>query len=693
MKKLINLFLLSVSLFSLRLSAVPEFSEVKESFISSESSVLDIDGFVIQEGRTNTKERRLNWITLSEISYHLVKTAVIAEDKRFYEHSGVDWTAFASGTVKLFIGESRGASTITMQLAGLLDSSLRKLKGRRNVFEKISQMQFALELEKKWSKQEILEAYLNLLGFRGEYVGVDASSRAIFGKEAHALDIKESLLLSALIKIPSSKPERAAERACYLSRLAEYKLECSEIREFCIRTLAFYKPIRSPYSSAYHISRRIFEEGKTGKITTTLSREIQFNVSEIMKNNMNVLKKRNVKDAALLILENKTGYIKAYLGGTGKNSENPDIDCVTSRRQAGSTLKPFIYALAFDRRLLTPASVLEDKPVEIQVGGGIYSPSNYEEHFFGRVTARQALASSLNVPAVKTLDYIGTDVFADFLEKLGIRNLRESDFYGLSIALGSADVSLWDLTNAFRTLANQGIYSEASYYPGKRKEKKEILSSEAAFLVSDILADRESRALSFGLENPLSTRFPSSVKTGTSKDMRDNWCIGYSEYFTAGVWVGNINGAPMWNVSGVTGAAHIWRDVMNYLHKNTEFHDKKIPAGIVRKSVRSGKNHFFEYFIPGTETDSIDPAPEKFNGIVSPVKNMIAALDSDIPSGRQKIPFMSKKPDSRNWWRLDERKISNAGKVYYWKPAVGIHRLDLMNDKSEIIDSLRFEVR
>lgn len=693
MKNLLFTILLSLFLFSAGLYAVPEFSEIRESFISSESSVLDADGFVIQEGRTNPKERRLNWIPLQEISYHLVRTAVIAEDKRFYEHSGVDWTAFASGTVKLFIGESRGASTITMQLAGLLDSSLRKLKGRRNLFEKISQMQFALELEKKWSKQEILEAYLNLLGFRGEYVGVDASARAVFGKEAHALDIKESLLLSALIKIPSSKPERAAERACYLSKLAEYNIACSEIKEFVIRTLAFYKPIRSPYSLAYHISRKIFDEGKTGKIVSTLSRDIQFNVSEIMKNNMNVLKSRNVKDAALLILDNKTGYVKAYIGGSGKNSENPDIDCVISKRQAGSTLKPFIYALAFEKRLLTPASVLEDKPVEIQVGGGIYSPSNYEENFFGRVTVRKALASSLNVPAVKTLDYTGTDVFADFLEKVGIRNLRESDFYGLSIALGSADVSLWDLTNAYRALANQGMYSDASYYPGTRKEKKKVLSSEAAFLISDILSDRESRALSFGLENPLSTRFPSSVKTGTSKDMRDNWCVGYSEYFTVGVWVGNISGAPMWNVSGVTGAAQIWRDVMNYLHKNTKFHDKKIPVGIVKTSVMNGNSSFYEYFIRGTETDSIDSAPEKFNGIVSPVRNMIAALDSDIPSGRQRIPFVAKIPDGRYWWRLDESKISKAGKVYYWKPVLGIHRLELVNEKSEVIDSLRFEVR
>ena len=204
---------------------------------------------------------------------------------------------------------------------------------------------------------------------------------------------------------------------------------------------------------------------------------------------------------------------------------------------------------------------------------GIYQPRNYDSQFKGLVTSRVALASSLNVPAVKALSLVGMEPFLSKLRQLGIKRLKESgDFYGPSLALGSADVSLWELVNGYRTLANEGIWDELRLrlkeesLSGKRK----VFSREAAFLVSDILSDREARSLTFGLENPLATRFWTAVKTGTSKDMRDNWCIGYSKRYTVGVWVGNFNGEPMWNVSGITGAAPVWVEVMDFLHRQDE---------------------------------------------------------------------------------------------------------------------------
>ena len=223
---------------------------------------------------------------------------------------------------------------------------------------------------------------------------------------------------------------------------------------------------------------------------------------------------------------------------------------------------------------------MDDTPLDIAVLNGIYQPKNYDSEFRGLVTSRVALASSLNVPAVRTLSLVGIEPFLSKLRQLGIKDLNESgDFYGPSLALGSADVSLWELVNAYRTLANEGAWSElhlspeAEYFP----KPKRIFSKEGAFLVSDILSDREARSSTFGLENPLATRFWTAVKTGTSKDMRDNWCIGYSRKYTVGVWVGNFSGEPMWNVSGITGAAPIWIEMMNWLHRDHVPRRKNLP--------------------------------------------------------------------------------------------------------------------
>src|SRR5208282_3908957 len=222
-----------------------------------------------------------------------------------------------------------------------------------------------------------------------------------------------------------------------------------------------------------------------------------------------------------------------------------------------------------DRRLLTAASLIEDTPLEVSEQRGVYRPLDYDRRFRGLVSARTALASSLNVPAVRTVDLVGVDAFAENLRALGIDGVAEAgEYYGAALALGSADVTLWDLVGAYRTLANGGIATPLSLAVGNAlpSAPRRIYSREAAFIVSDILADRAGRSETFGLENSLATRYWSAVKTGTSKDMRDNWCIGYTDKFTVGVWVGNSSGAPMRDVTGITGAAPTWLSVMNYLH-------------------------------------------------------------------------------------------------------------------------------
>ena len=233
---------------------------------------------------------------------------------------------------------------------------------------------------------------------------------------------------------------------------------------------------------------------------------------------------------------------------------------------------------------------MDDSPVNLVTPAGLYVPQNYDKEFHGTVTLRAALGASLNVPAVRTLMLVGTDPLVERLRSLGFRQITEDvDFYGYSLALGSAEVELWQLVNAYRTLANGGRASALSLVPRPDAvEHTQIMDPAAVWIVGDVLANRGARGLTFGLDNPLATRSWSAVKTGTSKDMRDNWCVGYSERYTVGVWVGNFGGEPMRNVSGVSGAAPVWLAVMNALHAGEESKVPVRPQGVVVSEVAFG---------------------------------------------------------------------------------------------------------
>jgi penicillin-binding protein 1C len=411
------------------------------------------------------------------------------------------------------------------------------------------------------------------------------------------------------------------------------------------------------------------------------------------------LRAQNVTDAAVLVIENKTGNVLVYASYSGDPARGWYVDGVQARRQAGSTLKPFLYTLVFGRRILTPASVLEDTPLDIAVFAGIYQPRNYDAEFKGLVTARIALASSLNVPAVKTLALVGLEPFLARLRNLGITELNEEgDFYGPSLALGAIDVSLWELTNAYRALANEGVWGkarltkEATGVAGKR-----VFPREAVFLVSDILSDREARSATFGLENPLATRFWTAVKTGTSKDMRDNWCVGYSRRYTVGVWVGNFSGAAMWDVSGVSGAAPIWIEVMNRLHTPDDNLTPPALPNVVRQEVSFAQGvepNRMEWFIQGTEPEQGERRVGQVNQrIIYPPAGTIIAVDPDIPPDAQRVFFISQSPAKGLRWVLNDQPLKAADTNFSWAPQVGTYILALVDGQGRVIDTVQFEVR
>jgi penicillin-binding protein 1C len=572
-------------------------------------------------------------------------------------------------------------------------------------------MRRAWAFERSWSKAEILEAYLNLVPFRGELEGITAASYLLFDKAPHGLTKGEATVLAVMLRAPNASPQLLLRRAERLYDARSDTMSRDEISKSV--ALVMHAPVSfsDRTSLAPHLARRLLsEQGRHTPVQSTLESRIQRFALETLRRQLLAVHEQGVEDGAVLVVDNATGDVLAYVGGSGELSSASYVDGAQARRQAGSTLKPFLYGLALENRLLTPASLLEDAPLDVAVAGGVYRPRNYDEQFKGLISMRTALASSLNVPAVRTLALVGEDVFTQKLRALGLQGVAESgEFYGPSLALGSVDVTLWELVNAYRTLANGGEWSplrmtveevtsrKSQVESQKFTSARRVYSAETAFLVSSILSDRESRSATFGLENVLATPFWSAVKTGTSKDMRDNWCVGYSSRYTAGVWVGNFSGAPMKNVSGVTGAAPIWAEMMTWLQHVTPSQPPRPPSGVVAHRVvfpQRIEAEREEWFFQGTEPRDVTPdlAREQAR-IVAPVDGVLIALDPDIPPARQRIVFGAASSQATLYWRLDGTRVGTAAWPFLWEPRPGRHTLTLCDEHDAPVDTIRFSVR
>jgi penicillin-binding protein 1C len=674
------------------------FEQVRAGYIGSESLLLDRHGEVLHELRTNDRSRRLDWVRFQEISPALLAAVLQAEDQHFYRHHGVDWAALAGAAAGAFRSATRGASTITMQLAGLLDNRLRPAGQHRSLWQKWLQIRDARMLERNWTKEEVLEAYLNLVSFRGELQGIAAAAGGLFDKKPHGLSATESTILAALLRSPNAVTPLVAKRAEALAGTMNLGLSPDDISARVTESLSHPYVVRPQASLAPHVAQRLFREARggstpvPGRITCTLDRALQQFSGDTLRRQLAIVRAQNVRDGAVLVIDNRSGDVLAYVGNSGEEGSARYVDGVQALRQAGSTLKPFVYGTALDQRVLTAASLLDDSPLDLPGVGGVYRPGNYDKQFHGPVSARIALASSLNVPAVRTLNLIGVESGLKTLRNAGFTTLKTDEFYGASLALGAADVSLWELANAYRSLANQGAWDALRLKDDDpRVPARRVFSPEAAFLIANILSDRESRSQTFLLESPLSTRFWTAVKTGTSKDMRDNWCVGFSELYTVGVWVGNFSGEPMWNVSGITGAAPVWVDIMNRLHHTHSSHAPELPSGIATRIIPgSGRK---EYFIRGTEDAGGEAVAAPGYRIVYPTDGTVVACDPDIPSGEQRLFFEAQPREESLGWQLDGQRLGSAGALVLWPPVPGKHKLSLVDSLGRILQTVSFEVR
>lgn len=787
---------------------IPTFNKVKATYQPSTAYLLDRQGSLLHSVRLDMQAQRAPWVGLAQISPQLAYAVITAEDKNFESHSGVDWSALASATWDNAWGaftrqRARGASTLTMQLIGLIDEGQVKA-GKRGILDKVSQSTLALRLEQSWTKQQILEAYLNLASFKGELVGVGAMSNGLFGKAPEGLNTIESAIAAVLLRSPNAKSDTVAKRACVLLKNLQAPSPCEQVSAMV--ESAFVNPSKESqrwilpvaassvqsgaHSGAANLATRVSPQLAPHAANKLLDKStlsipgqgfqsslflpLQSFAQQSLRQQLAQLTLKNVEDGAVLVLDNFTGEVLAWVGSSGDFSQARQVDGVTSLRQAGSTLKPFLYALAFEKKYLNPAALIEDAPYTLDTGNGLYAPQNYEADYKGWVSIRSALGNSLNIPAVKAVVQTGVEPFYQQLRQLGFSSLTQSaDWYGYSLALGSADVSLMMLTNAYRTLANGGEWSPLRVNPTEANPKgraknndsltnlqpmaqcvtewcrsngmgtgsgtvlgsgadnpknRRVISPQASFMVSNILSDRSARALTFGLESWLSTPYWSAVKTGTSKDMRDNWCIGFSSRYTVGVWVGNASGQPMHDVSGVTGAAPVWREVMDWLHRGSNAQGRsavpslapKAPSGLEQRKIRfepriePPRREWFMHvsksgpssnISSGSSASSMSELKDDvqvielvkrpaLTRIHYPAQGTVLALDADIPPNRQRIQFSAGGPMQKGWsWKLNGKALAPSATPHGWLPMPGRHRLQLMDDKGKQVDEVQFTVR
>jgi penicillin-binding protein 1C len=708
------------------------FEHVKSETKASDAWLLDRHGAPLHRLRVNMQIRRGEWIALQDMSPALRTAMVLSEDKRFYEHSGVDWKAVsAAAWGNLFNQRTRGASTLSMQLASLIDEGPRSGNERKSILGKAGQAISATQLERSWRKDQILEAYLNLVPFRGEIQGIDALSRTLFGKAAHGLDAREAAIAAALVRAPNAKALVVAQRACGVLRNMQVSMQATSDAE-CVALGAYVQAVlpRKAWEAsdgvAPHVAQKLLSNSKASQ-RTSLDATLQRHAQQSLQQHLRELQGRNVQDGAVVVMDNASGQVLAYVGSSGDLGAAQEVDAAAALRQAGSTLKPFLYAQAIAENRITAASLLEDSSAHIPTASGLYIPQNYDRSFKGWISARTALGASLNVPAVRTLVMVSPDAFARQLRSLGLPLKNDGDFYGYSLALGSADVSLMSLTNAYRALANGGQYSEASFNPINKSTQQLAINPQAAFIISDILSDGNARARTFGTDSVLATRFWTAVKTGTSKDMRDNWAIGYSQHYTVGVWVGNASGTSMWDVSGISGAAPIWASVMSFLHTKTHSRAPQPPADLVRErvSLQAAAGQMLEapreeWFVSGTQQKlmaiqkghpentpklianyamnigakhskrSSMSTQRSASHITSPTSGTIIALDPDIPPRHQRLHFTALASAAQ--WRLNG-KILGSAKDLQWLPMPGRHALQLVDAQGSVLDEVKFEVR
>lgn len=726
----------------------------------SSTKILDRQGNLLYEV-TAYNEGRQTLVPYNQLPKSFVQALVASEDARFFDHHGVDLFASARA-IKDLLREQKvvsGASTLEQQVV----KNLYFPHEERTVLQKLREMVAGFYWSSTHSKEQTLETYANILFLGNRSIGVQAAAEGYFHKSVQDLTLAESAFLVGIIPAPSEhdpyhhwKVAKARQREVLDQMLKKQVITTSEHDEAVTAAMDIFTQRHE--INAPHFVFQVLDELETRYpdiqqggylVRTTLDPDMQRQATEAVQRRISQLADQHVTNGALMAMSPQTGQVLAYVGSRDyfDASIQGQVDMVRARRQPGSALKPFLYFQALQQGF-TPATVLADIPVRFETAeGASYYPRNYGYAYHGPVTLRDALGSSLNIPAVRVLSALGLESFVGTLRSFGIQFPESPTHYGLGLVLGGGETNLAAVTHAYASLA---LYARSvtpvdilevrdakdivreQYTPSRHVPlfPSAPLAESSAWLVSDMLSDKQARNISFGESNLLDFGKRIAVKTGTTKDFRDNWAFGYTPDLVVGVWVGNADNSAMQGVSGVTGAVPIMHEVMQTRYKNQQEISWPSVTGIVSRQIclPSGKlataicpKSRKEVFLEGTEPTELDdwytqtevspglrkiflhpppeydawirvsgweqspgieggsqsstPAPRK---ILSPLEGDQFQGDDLNGNETNRIPFIASGSNGQiNHWKLNGQPIESSQSTYFWSPRPGRYTLEL----------------
>ncbi|BCL34121.1 hypothetical protein NSMS1_05680 [Nostoc sp. MS1] len=769
MQHTIKLFL-TVLLICLFIRLIPYFAPIRAADIAQNQLAMqfsDRNGLPLGTILTRDQEHT-SVVPLNQVSPQFIQALLSAEDGSFYHHGALDLKAIVRAIQQAIHTKKvvSGASTITMQLARMLEPVPRNLSG------KIQEIWLAWKLAAGMNKDEILSAYINRLPMGGNIYGVEAAAQTYFSIPASDLNLAQASLLAAIPNNPTyfnpyEHGERLKQRQKYvLNRMVQEGYISEAIANRTLKEKVVFQSNQRGIIAAPHflfwLANQISPDkndnqsplfkgggGDQSVIRTTINRPLQQFVQAQVQQVISTLAPNNVHDAAALVIDNHTGEVLAYVGSPDYFNQTKlgRNDGVQALRQPGSTLKPFVYELALEKGLIRPNTILADIPTHYAIPGAqLYSPTDYTEKFLGPVRVRIALANSLNVPAVRVLEKVGVPTFLERLHQLGFTHLDQTpEYYGLGLTLGSGEVSLWELAHAYLTIARQGqpIPVITTLSPSLREAAPTGSQSPAEGnpptalshhsqlptpnsppptnwqLITNILSDNHARATAFGVDSILNLPFPVAVKTGTSSNFRDTWTVGFTSDYTVATWVGNFNGEPMRQVSGVTGAAPLWNRIMLHLHEHEEPAAFPPPSGLVELPIcavtglrptpdcNSVVQEYFypedkakyaqetQFTLPSEYNEWLAKQQSSFVGndlrIVSPHDGDVFLLYPNAAAQQLEFKLTGNKSAPVEWWLNGEKLNTQSDNSLFWALRPGNWTLEVRSGATS--DKLSFQVK
>jgi len=670
--------------------------------------LLDVHGREIAEIASPEARTQIP-LKLSEMGEWLPRVTVALEDHRFYQHAGVDWQATIAACIRdLQSGRViSGGSTITQQLVKIACS-----RWKRTWFEKFYEAIIAWKLERKWSKERILAEYLNRSSFGNRRLGPEAAAHAYFGKPAHDLTLAEAIFLAGLPQAPTRlNPWRHAESANRkyarsLDRLARLRVISEAQQRLLSQSPPAVRRFDPPRLAPNFVDAvRVLHPGLRGRVKTTLDLDLQVLAEAAVRNHLAVLNRHDITEAALVVVDNASGAVLAMVGSS--NYATSQINGAMRPRSSGSTLKPFVYLTAIDRRLLTAATLLPDTADAIRDEYSDYGPQNFSRHYLGPVRVREALGCSLNVPAIVALSRVGARSSFHELQKWGFDFPGTLADYGAGFVLGNAQIRLTDLAAAYAGLARGGLAMRPKFLASEYPVINRIASAEATDIITDILCDNEARRKSFGTRSPLAFEERVAAKTGTSSGFRDAWTVGFDKEHTMAVWAGNFNGRPMRDTLAIQSATPLWAAVMQELllsdhpvdPPSTSLTRREICATTGLLPSRFTATKMTELFLKGTEPSEDSSSwfsnegrlllpgeyaawcagPDNTDGavtvseprILNPPPNSLYEIDPGLSGTQQMIELTTTLGPDVQWYVNDELVPAQRDGRFFWQLAPG----------------------